>query len=260
MSKVVVGFSVIPPRFFNLENTIESLLNQTRQPDKIYLYIADYYPRFNVHVKDADVPPYLKKYDTILRLVRGRDYGPISKLFCSLKNETDPDTIIVTCDDDLVYKEHWLDELVTNCERQPNSAVGLRGRLLSRKSLNYKHSKCITCSGVKSNTEVDIVTAVRGWAYRKKFFNDRFIDEWCKTEKKYPFIFFNDDIWISGQLEKKGIKKLIVPSKKAKSENMRLHGSSLIKSPGQHNKTDKHIQLFKDYWKPKLESFEARKK
>jgi len=255
MSRCVVGFSVIPPRFFNLKNTIESLINQSRKPDNIYVYISDYYPRFDVKVTDEMIPKYLKEYEPILKIVRGRDYGPISKLFCSLKMESDPDTIIVTCDDDLVYKEHWLNELIINSERLPKCAVGFRGRLMSEKSFKYGDTKLITCSGVKNDTEIDIVTAVRGWAYRRKFFYTDFISNWEITEKKHPDIFFNDDIWISGQFEMTGIKKFIVPSKKAKSENMKLHGSSLIKSKGQSTRTNKHIMLFKKFWKPKLEQF-----
>jgi len=257
MSRCVVGFSAIPPRFSNLKNTIESLINQTRKPDKIYMYIADYYPRFDETINDDMIPKYLKDYAPLLQIVRGRDYGPISKLYCSLKNESDPDTIIVTCDDDLIYGENWLSELVINADRIQDSAVGFRGRLLSSNSWKYGDTKCITCSGITEDTEVDIVTAVRGWAYRVKFFGSDFISKWEKTEKKHPFIFFNDDIWISGQLEMTGIKKFIVPSKKAKSENMRLHGSSLIKSKGQGDRTNNHITLFKKFWKPKLEQFQS---
>jgi len=259
MSRVVVGFSTIPPRFSSLQKTIEGLLNQTRVPDKIYLYIADYYPRFDIKVTDSMIPEYLKQYEPVLQIVRGRDYGPISKLFCSLKMESDPDTIVVTCDDDLIYKENWLNELVINSERLPNCAVGLRGRLMSEDSPKYRHTKCITCSGVKRDTNIDIITAVRGWAYRRKLFRKDFIDNWEMTEKKHPFIFYNDDIWISGQLEKNRVSKIIVPSKKAKSENMRLHSSSLIKSTGQHERTNKHIMLFKKYWKPKLETYMRNK-
>jgi hypothetical protein len=201
------------------------------------------------------IPKYLSDYAPTLQIVRGRDYGPISKLFCSLKNESDDDTIIVTCDDDLKYNKEWLNELIINSARLPDSAVGFRGRMLSEKSLRYRNTKVVSCKGVKTDTEVDIVTAVRGWAYRRKFFGNSFIHEWERVEKKHPFIFFNDDIWISGQFEKMKRKKMVVSSGKAGSENMRLHGSSLIKSPGQHTRTNNHIMLFKKYWQPKLETY-----
>jgi len=252
MNRYVVGLSTIPPRFSNLSNVLDSLINQKIQPHKIYLYISDFYPRFNISITNSMIPSYLNKYIPILKIVRGRDYGPISKLFCSLKNEFDPHTTIITCDDDLIYGKNWLNELIVNSNRLIDCAVGFRGRLLSKENLRYSNSKYITCSGIKQDSEIDIITAVRGWAYKRKFFDLDFISNWEKSEKQHPFIFFNDDIWISGQLEKLNIKKIVVPSILAKSENMKLHSTSLIKSKGQHEKTNMHIQLFKKYWKPKL--------
>jgi hypothetical protein len=123
---------------------------------------------------------------------------------------------------------------------------------LSNHSLKYRDTTCITSKGIENDIPVDIVTAIRGWAYKRKFFNSDFINDWEKAKNEYPFIFFNDDIWISGQLEKLQIPKIVVSDKIQASENLRLYDSSLIRSKGQGDKTSKHIQLFKKYWKPNI--------
>jgi len=246
MSKVIVGLTSIPPRFESLHVTLDSLHNQTPKPDKIYLYIADYYERFKQKVTLESLPKFLFDYD-LLEIKTGKDYGPISKLFVSLQNETDDDSIIVTCDDDLIYDNGWLDALICNSNRLPDKAVGYRGRVLGR-TLTYQRTKCISTNRLPNDTAVDIVTAVRGWAYKRKFFHADYILEWEKTRKKHPYIFFNDDIWISGTLEQVNIEKILFANTPVRSHNLKLE-SSLIKSEGQSTKTNKQIDLFKKYWK-----------
>jgi hypothetical protein len=97
---------------------------------------------------------------------------------------------------------------------------------------------------------VDLVTAVRGWAYSRKFFDLNYIKEWKKIEQKHPYVFFNDDIWISGTLQKANIKKIVFVNNSLNSKAKRL-SNSLIKMKNQIDRTNKHIQLFKKYWNKK---------
>jgi len=245
MNRLVIGLTTIPSRFDRLNVVLDSLHNQTRKPDKIYLYVADYYERFQLKTDFGLLPGFLQNYN-LLDVKHGKDYGPISKLFVSLQNELDEDTVIVTCDDDMIYEQEWLSKLEENYDRLHGSAVGYRGRVFG-KTLRYAHTGAVVSNGVSKDTCVDIVTALRGWAYKRGFFEDKYIREWERVKVEHPYIFFNDDIWISGNLKKKNINKIVF-SGPINSLTQRLR-DSLIESSRQKYKTNMHIKLFEQYWR-----------
>ena len=49
-----------------------------------------------------------------LKIFRTEDYGPITKLYPTVERITNPDTIIVVADDDLIYHPEMLVEQVKN--------------------------------------------------------------------------------------------------------------------------------------------------
>jgi len=53
---IYVSISTIPQRLNNLKQSIESLLNQTKKPDKIFINIPYKYKRFNEIIKDNQIP------------------------------------------------------------------------------------------------------------------------------------------------------------------------------------------------------------
>ena len=58
LQKIYISMSTIPPRIKNLEPVIESLLNQSIQPERIYINIPRNYKRFN---DEIEIPEFLKK-------------------------------------------------------------------------------------------------------------------------------------------------------------------------------------------------------
>ena len=74
---IYVSISTIPQRIKNLNETVKSLLNQTKKPDKIFINIAFKYKRFSETVKDEDIP----KFDSnVVDITRCEDCGPATKL------------------------------------------------------------------------------------------------------------------------------------------------------------------------------------
>ena len=49
---IYVSLTTIPPRLKNLDKSIESLLNQTQKPDKIFINIPSTYKRFSETIKN----------------------------------------------------------------------------------------------------------------------------------------------------------------------------------------------------------------
>ena len=61
---IYVSLSTIPKRLNYLKESIDSLLKQTKKPDKIFINIPNKYQRFSEIVKDNQIPKLLTKYQS----------------------------------------------------------------------------------------------------------------------------------------------------------------------------------------------------
>ena len=52
---IYVSISTIPQRIKNLNESVKSLLNQTKKPDKIFINIPFKYQRFTEIIKDEQI-------------------------------------------------------------------------------------------------------------------------------------------------------------------------------------------------------------
>jgi hypothetical protein len=82
----------------------------------------------------------------------GKDVGPYCKLFYALNGFNDPETIIITIDDDVNYPKNWLENLLKASEKYPDYAIGYRGRSFTTNEINYNKSKVI--EGKKSTNNL----------------------------------------------------------------------------------------------------------
>ena len=94
--RIVGSITTIPDRISLIEAVLDSILSQTRPLDCLYLNI----PNISKKGKQYRIPEFLKIKNLVLN--RCEDYGPITKLLPVLDIETDPDTYIVTFDDDRI--------------------------------------------------------------------------------------------------------------------------------------------------------------
>ena len=53
---IYVSLSTIPQRLKNLNESVKSLLKQTRKPDKIFINIPHKYNRFSETIEDNQIP------------------------------------------------------------------------------------------------------------------------------------------------------------------------------------------------------------
>ena len=70
---IYISISVIPQRVKNLNESINSLLNQTLKPDKIFINIPYKYKRFTETIPDNQIPNF---NSDIIEVTRCDDYGP----------------------------------------------------------------------------------------------------------------------------------------------------------------------------------------
>ena len=115
---IYISISTIPPRIKNLEKSVNSILNQTLKPDKIFLNIPYKYRRFENSVLDKDIPTFENKN---VEITRCDDCGPGTKLLGSLKKLKKNSTIIFA-DDDQIYEDFMIEKLSYYYNKAPQNA------------------------------------------------------------------------------------------------------------------------------------------
>ena len=193
--RVVVSLSTIPSRVSHLAKVLNSLLDQTYPIDQIYLNIPYWSTRENCPYPDLTSSSRIK-------IIRCEDYGPITKLIPVLQVEKNPETIIITVDDDVQYNNKQVEKLVYWAQKYPDSAIG-SGGVIAGSGINF-FGKIISPNQL---TSVSVIEGVTGCAYRRKFFTSDILDYTGAPKEA----FYHDDFWISGHLARKGIPRLVHP-------------------------------------------------
>lgn len=193
-----VSLTTIPSRSKNLLFTINSILNQTIIPAKIFITIS----KNNIREKNLkyDIHNKIKNHSRIQIIEIEEDNGPINKLYGGIINCKNDDDIFVTIDDDSIYHRYMLENLYNSMVKYKNKAVGTIGRI------NY-NQKIFGYSSLK-DIKVKMLEGYGGVGYRKKFFTLQDID----TKGLQKEIIFNDDIYISYILKNKNIDLVLVSS------------------------------------------------
>ena len=105
---IYVSLTTIPQRLKNLNQSIESLLKQTRKPDKIFINIPLKYRRFSNTIEDKQIP----KFDnSIVEITRCEDCGPGTKLLGSL-DKLKKNSLIILADDDHSYEDYMIEKFI----------------------------------------------------------------------------------------------------------------------------------------------------
>jgi len=215
--RVVATLSSLPGREDLLLKVLEALNNQTRKLDAIYLGIAEESIRLG---EKYNLSPEHKKLCTVVKMPK--DYGPISKLYGALWMETDPETVIISVDDDVAYAPNIVEKLVEKLYVRPNVCICGTGCLIDYGLMNMsvvstcnpqtkKYQRFTGFNIPKAGRNVDCIYGFAGVLYLRKFFPSKhhFVSEFFKYSDKHKFLFLNDDIVISGWLCMKGIKRVI---------------------------------------------------
>ncbi|GAA4976629.1 glycosyltransferase [Algibacter aquimarinus] len=124
---VIVSLTSIPSRIKTLHITIRSLLSQDILPEKIILWLNDSYKN--------NIPNQLKKLLDDTFEIRFSPYTfSHRKLIHTIENF--PNSIIITCDDDLIYHPTSLKLLYKEHLKNPNVVIGNRCRRITYDSNN----------------------------------------------------------------------------------------------------------------------------
>ena len=90
----------------SLNKTIDSLLKQTKKPDKIFINIPYAYKRFSEKIENEQLPKFNNK---TIEITRCEDCGPGTKLLGSL-NKLEKDSLLILVDDDNIYEDYMVEK------------------------------------------------------------------------------------------------------------------------------------------------------
>ena len=256
-NQIIVSLTSFPARIGTVHITINSLLKQTFLPDKIILWLApEQFPN-----KENDLPQELLVLKSEKFCIDWyKDIKSFKKLIPALKYY--PDSIIVTADDDIIYNEKWLEQLINSYNKDPKSI----------------HCHRITRLDIRNN----VLTSQDRWGYTRKrgYLKDIFKPSAynkltgcagvlyppnCFNEDIFNETLFNmltptsDDIWFFFQALRNGYKVRVVKNTKLYILNeipKCLEGPALCKiNDNNPNGFKKQLNDCYNYYKNDLEKF-----
>jgi hypothetical protein len=206
--KVIVTLTTLPTRIIQdyesgIKSNIDSLINQ------------DYTGEYEIHFNVPDTLKYTGEKYVIPQWMRDlastnpkfkifenvEDLGPITKSYHTIKRITDPEAIIIVCDDDLVYHESMVTEQVKNQNKYENTSVGYDGSRAEDPTI-FNDVRNHFVVSVYKDVEVNILQHYKTVSYRRRFFEDDFFTDFVGKS-------WADDILVAAYMGKQGIKKLV---------------------------------------------------
>jgi hypothetical protein len=168
---IYISISTIPQRIKNLNESVKSLLNQTKPPDKIFINIPYRYKRFNEVIDDKQIPNFDSK---IVEVTRCEDCGPGTKLLGSI-NKLEKNSLLILADDDHIYEDYMIEKFFYFYSKAPDNAYSFYVHPLG----NFGIGQGADGFAINTNHLGGI----------KNFYN--------KVVKNYQELFLYDDLWIS---------------------------------------------------------------
>lgn len=200
--RFVVSMTTIPDRLKFIEPVIDSVFQQICKPDRLYLNLPYVSGKGGAYVIPDTFLSKLHHRDRVC-IHRCEEYGPITKLLPCLDEETDPETIIVTIDDDIYLNKHVFSILLSRHKREPTSVLAFSGMCVGKFPM---FCQPIVCNA--NDIKVDLIQGVHTILYKREWLDK---EEMLSFGKRFPKIVkSHDDHWISSYLSTKNIEKTVI--------------------------------------------------
>jgi len=199
---VIISLTSIPSRLNTLHLTIRSLLNQDARPKKIVLWLH--------HSLKNKIP---KKLTTLENTLFEIIYSDLNcshrKLIHSLKFY--PNDIIITCDDDMMYRADWLRLLYKEHQKNPNKVIANQTRYIryteNGELLSYKN--WVFEDHLKFKESAVIPIGAEGVLYPPNTLSEKVIDVQLFLELAPKA----DDLWFKAMALLKGTNSMQAKNK-----------------------------------------------
>lgn len=193
--RVVVSFSTIPSRIQYIPAVIRKLQKQSFQPDMIYVNVPYHSKRLNrdyILPEDLDLGPKVQ-------IIRCEDYGPATKLLGSISKEKDPNTAMITIDDDQDYDPDTLKTLVAYSIKYPNNVIAFRTL-----DSDLERTPCPTNKNIKT-PEAFYAEGFAGVLYKRSFISNEMLEYFQNIS---PDCFVSDDLVLSTWMDIQGYDRI----------------------------------------------------
>lgn len=193
----------------HLTPTLRSILDQSRRPDEVAIYVPRTYRRPEFNCYELPTVP-----EGIEIRICDFDFGPATKVLPATLAYAGSDTVIVYCDDDQIYDREWLSRLLAVSRTYPGECIADRGLRVGKidahsrpKDLAYRARRIASLGlwhprkalDVPAGGLVDIALGYGGVLIRPEFIPP--------TAYEIPGILWTvDDIWLSGQMVSHGVR------------------------------------------------------
>lgn len=126
--EIIVSLTTIKSRLGSLHRVLESIIGQSQLPDKIILNISREPYLMDEGINEDDIPSAIVDLADkgFLKINYVENTGPYRKLLPVLSAEWQSNCVIVTADDDTIYRPFWIDELYNTYLSNPRNIVARR--------------------------------------------------------------------------------------------------------------------------------------
>lgn len=128
--ELIVSMTSFPARFKKLHMAIESIYLQSYKPNKLFLYLDS-------NVDYNSIPGSIRKYEKygLQIIIGGENIKPHKKYLYTMLNN--PDSIVITIDDDQIYPCKMIAKLLKSYNRYPDSISCMRAHRITFNSHGY---------------------------------------------------------------------------------------------------------------------------
>ncbi|KAF6255991.1 hypothetical protein COO60DRAFT_1702558 [Scenedesmus sp. NREL 46B-D3] len=269
--RLVVSLSSFPGRVEFVNPTIYSIMHGLRKPDALYLWVPLNVSRFEPGDKEVNG---LKELPDNVRGLPGHfhgavkvkvppaDYGPATKLLPTLLEEKDPDTVIITVDDDCMYRPEAVLHLEQEILARPGHAVVRSCEVTHWDPAKAPPKKGWREAKLNAGECRGFPASLAGAAYRREFFDDLVFDQ-ARAPKG---CLLHDDVWFGAHLWLRNVPIWVLPGFGVESDcddNMcwpvLYHRPKNRMSISSHPDADSRAQECLDFFKH-MDDDELRKK
>lgn len=207
---VVINITSISSRLDLCGATVWSLIQQSRLPDKINIWLS--HAPYMADKGVENIPEWvgeLNKIHDIITINFTDNIGPYRKIIPALRNSP-VDSVLVYADDDVIYGKDWLFELCSTYEKYNGEyVVSSRVRLMKKNFLGIHRSynDFPLCIDSRLLSKDFLITGVGGCILSKAHINESLIEdnEFLSVAPRA------DDIWLSKIIILSGSKVMPAP-------------------------------------------------
>jgi hypothetical protein len=206
MVRIVTTMTVIPTREQSVIKAIMSIKNGTIKPDAMYINIPRTYVRFEKPLDPWLKPVLVSLGMSVLELEHDR--ACFNKILPILEFEKDPDTLVVTIDDDIDYKPLFISGLLEAYQRF-GGVVGYSGLLYPESAIKHNLDPKIYHVRIGQGATTEIIQQGFGTMTKVSSFQG-FPPVPPLTKDADPSLYLSDDYVISRFYDFKGLPKFVV--------------------------------------------------